>query len=1134
MGPSGSGKSTLMHASPASTPDLRPGLLGDTDLTQLNDKQLTRLRRDRIGFVFQAFNLMPTLTALENITLPLAWPAASPTRAGSTWSSSTVGLRRPPEPPAQRALGRPAAAGRRGPGPGQPSPRSSSPTSRPATSTAAAGAEILDFMRRAVRELGQTIVMVTHDPVAAPATPTASSSWPTARSSTRCRADRRLGPRPHEELRRVDAMFELTAKDLWAHKLRLCSTGLAVVLGVAFMAGTMILTDTMARPSTACSRPATPASTWSSARAAVDADDGRRPGAARCRDARRHLGASTASRVAAGYHPGLRPAGRRRRRGHRQPATGAPPPRHQLDHRRRPQPLLDRRGPRPAAADEVVIDGGSAEASGWQLGDTITVLAKGRPRDLTSSASPPSARPTVPAAPLWPSSRRRRPELSPSPGSTTPSVVAADGVQRRRAGRRHHRRRAPPALEVITGEADTAEKQSDHRGGPRLLQPFLLAFAYIALFVARSSSTTPSRSSSPSVPRRWRCCGRSAPAAGRCCVGAARVRRRRAGRLGRRPRPRRAVAVGLRSCSAPSARHPRRPVVITTATVVISAIVGVSVTRGLGHRSRPSGPAGSAPIAAMRDVALDTTGSSVRRALIGSGRHRPRRRRLRRRPGGRTATDAMPLVGLGASLVFVGVFVLGPVIARPLPGARWPLPPALNGSHGRLARENAKRNPKRTAATASALMIGVALVGFITILAASTKDSVGAAVDRSLRADYVLDSGSWGDGGFSPELGATLAALPEVDGRRRPPHRCAGRVDGRPRSWPSTPAPSDEVLDLDVTSGASTRSATGASRSRPTPTGVTPWPSATRCRCGSPDRCGMTSPWPPSTTTVPGLEPYVIGLRRLRGQRHRPVRPPDVRRHADGVDAEVSRGRHRSGAGGLAQRRAPGPGGLQGRHQRGDRPDAEPHLRLLALAVIIALIGIANTLALSVFERSREIGLLRAVGMSRSQVRRTVRWEAVTIALLGTALGIALGVGAGRDPGAGHRGSPPSRSRHQLGIIVGLAALAGCRRRPGPGPSGRQARRAGGDQRRVIHPVLQMPPWRPVSGRHGRARARCQVGERPGPREESPLTPDRRGPWRRARAPRPAAGRARRLAEPALLRRRAQVERLDLAARALP
>jgi putative ABC transport system ATP-binding protein len=167
MGPSGSGKSTLMHCL-AGLDDLTSGqvMIGDTDLTTLNDKNLTMLRRDKIGFVFQAYNLVPTLTALENITLPMDLAGR---KADQPWVDQvvdTIGLadrlsHRPSELSGgqqQRvAVGR-ALAGK---------PEIIFADEPTGNLDSRSGAEILDFMRRAVRELGQTIVMVTHDPVAA-------------------------------------------------------------------------------------------------------------------------------------------------------------------------------------------------------------------------------------------------------------------------------------------------------------------------------------------------------------------------------------------------------------------------------------------------------------------------------------------------------------------------------------------------------------------------------------------------------------------------------------------------------------------------------------------------------------------------------------------------------------------------------------------------------------------------------------------------------------------------------------------------------------------------------------------------------------------------------------------------------
>ena len=167
MGPSGSGKSTLMH-NVAGLDTLTSGsvYIGNTDLSGLNDKQLTLLRREKIGFIFQAFNLVPTLSALENITLPTALAGRKPDRAWLDLVVETVGLgnrlkHRPSELSGgqqQRvAVARALAT--------QPEIIfADEPTGNLDSRT---GAEILEFMRRAVRDLGQTIVMVTHDPVAA-------------------------------------------------------------------------------------------------------------------------------------------------------------------------------------------------------------------------------------------------------------------------------------------------------------------------------------------------------------------------------------------------------------------------------------------------------------------------------------------------------------------------------------------------------------------------------------------------------------------------------------------------------------------------------------------------------------------------------------------------------------------------------------------------------------------------------------------------------------------------------------------------------------------------------------------------------------------------------------------------------
>jgi len=167
MGPSGSGKSTLLHAL-AGLDALTSGhvFIGNTDLTRLRDKALTTLRRDRIGFVFQAFNLVPTLTAYENITLPMRLAHRRPDKQWLRQVVDTVGLgnrleHRPSELSGgqqQRVAVARALAGE---------PEIILADEPTGNLDSRSGADILSFMRRAVQELGQTVVMVTHDPVAA-------------------------------------------------------------------------------------------------------------------------------------------------------------------------------------------------------------------------------------------------------------------------------------------------------------------------------------------------------------------------------------------------------------------------------------------------------------------------------------------------------------------------------------------------------------------------------------------------------------------------------------------------------------------------------------------------------------------------------------------------------------------------------------------------------------------------------------------------------------------------------------------------------------------------------------------------------------------------------------------------------
>ncbi len=167
MGPSGSGKSTLLHCI-AGLDSLTSGqvTIGDAVLGDLDDAALTELRRDKIGFVFQAYNLIPTLTALENITLPLAIAGRKPDQDWLNTVIDTIGIRhRLGHKPSELSGGEQQRVAASRALLGRPDIIFADEPSGNLDSTS--GAELLGFLRSAVEQLGQTIVMVTHDPVAA-------------------------------------------------------------------------------------------------------------------------------------------------------------------------------------------------------------------------------------------------------------------------------------------------------------------------------------------------------------------------------------------------------------------------------------------------------------------------------------------------------------------------------------------------------------------------------------------------------------------------------------------------------------------------------------------------------------------------------------------------------------------------------------------------------------------------------------------------------------------------------------------------------------------------------------------------------------------------------------------------------
>lgn len=422
----------------------------------------------------------------------------------------------------------------------------------------------------------------------------------------------------------------------------------------------------------------------------------------------------------------------------------------------------------------------------------------------------------------------------------------------------------------------------------------------------------------------------------------------------------------------------------TIATCVTVAVVVTMVSAYVPARRASRIP----PVAAMREEAAFTSKSMGRRTLygaialiIGAGLAVAG---LMGAPGNDAAW-----IGAGALIWIITAAVISPVIGRPvLVGCR-ALFSRLFGTPGRLAGENALRDPRRTGATASALMIGLALVSTIGVLAASLNKSVEDIVDESFASDFLVQSPT-----FQAFPTSIAEQMREVDGVELVSEQQGvnAKLKGEDAWVTTTDDAFHEIYELDVTAGTQrikgrqTLVSTDVARDNDLRVGST---------------LTLTFPsGPPQKLTVAGIfesDGYVTsninvptevieqaGIKRMDHSVSITV--------ADGVDtAEVKESLEK-----VVEDIPIVP--VQDRDEFADsiRGQIDQLLYiiygLLALAIVIAVIGIVNTLGLSVLERTREIGLLRAVGLSRRGLRRMVRLESVAIALLGAVLGMVLGL----------------------------------------------------------------------------------------------------------------------------------------------
>jgi putative ABC transport system permease protein len=397
---------------------------------------------------------------------------------------------------------------------------------------------------------------------------------------------------------------------------------------------------------------------------------------------------------------------------------------------------------------------------------------------------------------------------------------------------------------------------------------------------------------------------------------------------------------------------------------------------------------------------------------------------------GGITSGTVPMVLLGALAGFLGVATLSPLLARPVVRVVGHVLPRLTGLRGHLARENAVRNPRRTAATASALMIGVALVGAVTVFAASGKWSVSHSFDKEFRGDLVLETGAWLYGGASADLAAELGAAEHVDAAvaRQWTQAKVGEGVSELGVWPA--ATVESVFDLGVSGGSlADMGADGLAVAANHAEGKG-W------QLG--DEVPMTfGNGVERTFVVRALfdHPDWTGQVWIDRAAYQEIDPSAL----DSTVYVVGE------PGASAQALRQSVGSVTTSYPNIEVMDRE-ELRqsvvddfnsmlglvyaLLALAILIALIGIGNTVSLAVVERTRELGLLRAVGMSRGHMRGMVRWESALVAVYGTLLGLAVGLFLGWSLVFAVRESGIETARTvvplgQLAVIVAVAASCG-------------------------------------------------------------------------------------------------------------
>jgi putative ABC transport system permease protein len=790
-------------------------------------------------------------------------------------------------------------------------------------------------------------------------------------------------------------VWRATLAGLRAHKLRLGLTAVSIVLGVAFVAATLVLTDTLTNTfdrlfagvygkiSVQVRQPA-PVKDQFGNKTFVPMPESILPLVAST------PGVAASEGTVSGFAQLVDPHGKAIT------TTGAPTIGSSFGRVREISGFTLSQGHAPQGPDQVVIDQHTVTSHGFHLGDSVQILFQGPPARFTlvgiikfgqasglggatvAQFDLPTAQRVLNRVGTFDSV-----DLLAKPG-VSPSTLAAAVAPR-----------LPAGYQAVTGAQLAKENADQVNRNLSFFTTFLLIFALISLFVGsfiilNTFSILVAQRTREYALLRALGARRSqvllATLAEAAVVGlVAAIIGVAAGVL---------LAAGLQAVfKALGFALPSYGLVVKGRTVLVGLVVGVGVS--LLASINPARRASRvAPVEALGASLAEPVGLGTRRALVGGAAlvagiavmmiglfvsHH----------------DQVAEVGIGIAVTFIGVATLAPFVARQVTSVVGRPLQRTAGMAGVLARQNAMRNPRRTAATASALMIGLALVTTFSVLGQSAKASISNSINQDFIGDFVVKTTGAQFGEFSPTVEPRIAAVPGVQATS--PQR-TGLAKYRTSTVTLTAVNAQtvgQVFRLHINTGSLSSLGQGRLLVEQKAADNKHWKVGTHVQLDF-AKTGRQPLIVGGTFKASGLfSNYIISTTVFEANFTDQLDTVIAIKVADSADLEtVQRA--------IGDAIAPYPN-LTVDDPATVKKDQANQINqlltlinaLLALAIIIAVIGIVNTLVLSVVERTRELGLLRAVGMLPRQVRQMIRGESVVIALFGALLGLVVGLGFG-------------------------------------------------------------------------------------------------------------------------------------------